>query len=68
VKLTIVIADSAKGKILYKSKVESASSRDDVSFSEEEIGGQLSAALGDAIQKVFQEKAVAQKIKEVLSQ
>jgi hypothetical protein len=68
VKLTIVFADLAKGKILYKSKVESASSRDDVSFSEEEIGGQLSAALGDAIQKVFQEKAVAQKIKEAITQ
>jgi hypothetical protein len=67
VKLTIVIADLAKGKILYKSKVESLSSRDDVSFSEEEIGGQLSAALGDAIEKVFQEKAVVQKIKEALS-
>jgi hypothetical protein len=67
-KLTIVIADLAKGKILYTSKVESSSSRDDVSFSEEELGGQLSAALGDAIGKVFEEKAVAQKIKEAITQ
>ena len=67
-KLTIVIADLAKGKILYKSKVESSSSRDDVSFSEEELGGQLSAALGDAIKKIFEDKAVAQKIKEAITQ
>ncbi len=67
-KLIIVIADLAKGKILYKSKVESSSSRDDVSFSEEKLGGQLSTALGDAIKKVFEEKAVAQKIKEAIIQ
>ena len=67
-KLTIVIADLAKRKILYKSKVESSSSRDDVSFSEEEIGGQLSAALGDAIKKVFEDEALAQKIKEAIAQ
>jgi uncharacterized lipoprotein YajG len=67
-KLTIVIADLAKRKILYTSNVESSSSRDDVSFSEEEIGGQLSASLGDAIKKVFDDKAVAQKIKEAITQ
>ena len=67
-KLTVVIADLAKGKILYKSKVESSSSRDDVSFSEQELGDQLSASLGDAIQKVFEEKAVAQKIKEAMAE
>jgi len=67
-KLTVVIADLAKGKILHKSKVESSSSRDDVSFSEEELGGQLSTALGDAIKKVFEDEAVAQKIKEAISQ
>ena len=66
-KLTIVFADLAKGKILYKSKVESSLSRDDVSFSEEWLGKQVSTALGDAIEKVFQEKAVAQTIKEAIS-
>jgi len=67
-KLIIVIADLAKGKILYKGKVESSSSRDDVSFSEAQLGEQLSNALGDAIGKVFEEKAVAQKIKEAITQ
>lgn len=64
-KLTIVFADPAKGKILYKSKVESLLSRDDVSFSEEWFGDQASSVLGDAIEKVFQEKAVAEKINPV---
>jgi flavodoxin len=68
VKLNVFFADLAKGKILYTSKVESASSRDDISFSEEELGGQLSTALGDAIQKIFDDKAVAQKIKEAIIQ
>jgi len=67
-KLTIVIADLAKGRILHKSKVESSSSRDDVSFSEEELGGQLSTVLGDSIKKVFEDEAVAQKIKEAITQ
>ncbi len=67
-KLTIVFADAAKGNILYKSKVESSSSRDYVTFSEEELGKQISTALGDAIEKVFKEKEVAQKIKEITTQ
>ncbi|OGP66862.1 MAG: hypothetical protein A2W27_08425 [Deltaproteobacteria bacterium RBG_16_44_11] len=66
-KLTIIFADVATGKIIYKSKVESSSSKDDVSFSEEQLGGQLSTALGDAIEKVFKDKDVAQKLKEVLN-
>ncbi len=65
-KLTIVFADLAKGRILYKSKVESSLSRDDISFSEEWLGKQASNALGDALEKVFQEKAVAEKIKEAI--
>jgi len=67
VKLNIIIADLAKGKIIYKGKVESSSSRDDVSFSEEEIGGQVSTALGDAIKNVFDDQVVAQKIKEAIT-
>jgi hypothetical protein len=67
VKMTIVFADAAKGKILYKSKVESSSSKTAVSFSEAQLGEQLSTALGDAIEKVFKEKDVAQKLEEVLN-
>jgi hypothetical protein len=66
-KLTIYFADLVKGKIFYKSKVESSSSQEHVSFSEERLGEQASIVLGDAIEKVFEKRAVAQKIKEALS-
>ena len=68
IKLTIVFADMAKGKILYKSKVESNYSKEYVLFSEEILGEQAGIALGDAIEKLFAEKAVAQKLKEAIVQ
>ena len=68
IKLTIVFADMAKGKILYKSKVESSYSKEHVLFSEENLGEQAGIALGDAIEKIFEDKAVAQKIKEAIAQ
>jgi hypothetical protein len=67
-KLTIVFADVAKGKIFYKSKVESNYSRENVWFSEESLGEQAGIALGDAIEKAFADQAVAQKIKEAVAQ
>jgi len=67
IKLNIIIADLASGKIIYKRTVESVSSQEHVSFSEERLGDQASIALSDAIEKVFEEKALAQKIMEVLS-
>jgi hypothetical protein len=56
-----------KNKIVYKSTVESVSSQEYVYFSEEHLGDQASIALGDSIEKVFEEKAVALKIKEILA-
>jgi hypothetical protein len=67
-KLTIVFADMAKGKILYKSTVESNFSKEYVLFSEENLGEQAGIALGDAIEKVFADKAVAQRLKEAIAQ
>ena len=67
-KLTIVFADMAKGKILYQSKVESSYTKEHVLFSEENLGEQAGIALGDAIEKIFEDKAVAQKIKEAIAQ
>ena len=67
-KLTIILADMAKGKILYKSKVESSYSKEYVLFSEESLGEQASIALGDAIEKLFEDKTVAQKLKEAIAQ
>ena len=67
-KLTIVFADMAKGKILYKSTVESNFLKEYVLFSEESLGEQAGITLGDAIEKVFADKAVAQKLKEAIAQ
>jgi hypothetical protein len=67
IKLTIIFADLTTGKIIYKRIVESVSSQEHVSFSEERLGDQGSIALSDAIEKVFEEKALAQKIKEILA-
>ena len=67
-KLTIVFADMAKGKILYQSKVESNYTKEHVLFSEESLGEQAGIALGDAIEKLFEDKAVAQKLKEAIAQ
>ena len=66
IKLSVIIADLATGKIIYKRIVESINSKEHVSFSEERLGDQASIALGDSIEKVFEEKAVAQKIREIL--
>ena len=68
IKLNLVVADLAKGKILYKSNVAITYSKDDVSFSEGQLGHEASIALGDAIGKVFEGKSVAQKIKEAITQ
>jgi hypothetical protein len=67
IKLNIIIADLAAGKIIYKRTVESVSSQENLSFSEERLGDQASIALGYSIEKVFEEKDLAQKIKEVMS-
>jgi len=67
-KLTIIFADMAKGKILYKSKVESNYSKEHVLFSEERLGEQAGIVLGDAIEKLFENKVVAQKLKEAIAQ
>lgn len=66
IKLNIVFADMIKGRILYESKVESSYSKEYALFSEEVLGGQAGIALGDAIEKLFTEKAVAQKFKEAI--
>lgn len=67
IKLNIILADMATSKIIYKRTVESISSHEHVSFSEERLGDQSSIVLGDSIEKVFEEKALALKIKEIMS-
>lgn len=66
-KLGIVVADPAKGKILYKSNVDAAFFKRDVSFSEKQLGQEASTALGDAIEKLFEKKTMTQIMKEAVS-
>jgi len=68
IKLSIFFADMAKGKILYKTTVESSYSKENVLFSENILGEQADIVLADAIEKLFEDKNVAQKLKEALAQ
>jgi hypothetical protein len=67
IKLTVVIADMAKGKILYESKVESSHLQEYFWFSEEHLGDQAGIVLGDAIEKLFEDKVLAEKLKESIA-
>lgn len=67
-KLSLVLADAAKGKILYRSSVESNSSLEYVSFSEARLEEQINITMSDAIEKVFEDKNLAQKLKEAISE
>ncbi|KQC08556.1 MAG: hypothetical protein APR62_04520 [Smithella sp. SDB] len=66
IKLKFVFADIIKNKIFYESRVESSYSKEYALFSEEALGEQASISLGDAIEKLFTEKVVAQKLKEAI--
>jgi len=66
IKLTVYLADSVNKKILHRSSVESTTSLKHVSFSEERMGDQAGIALGDGIEKIFENGELAQKIRESL--
>jgi len=68
IKLGLVLADAANGKILYRGSVETDSSLEHVSFSEERLEEQINIGMADAIEKVFEDKNLAQKIKEALNE
>lgn len=66
-KLTLVLADAAKGKILYRSSVESNISLEHVSFSEARLEEQINISMADAIEKVFEDRNLAKKLKEAMT-
>ena len=68
IKLNIVFADVQSGHLVYTRQVEASASREHFSFSEERMGRELSALLGEAIRNVFEDKAVAEKIKELITE
>ncbi len=65
-KLTIYLADTVNKKILHRATVEATTSLEHVSFSEDRMGNQASMALGDAIEKLFEKRELAQEIQEAL--
>ncbi len=65
IKLTIIFADVSEGHVFYTRRVEATSSHEHVSFSEERMGDYMSTLLVEAIRNVFEDKAVAAKIREV---
>ncbi len=67
IRLTLVLADPAKAKILYRSSVESKTSLEHVSFSEARLEEQANIALGDAIERNLEDKKFAQKLKEIMT-
>jgi hypothetical protein len=68
IRLTLYVADVVHKRILHKATVEATTSLEHVSFSEDRMGYQASIALGDAIEKTFEKRELAQKIRETLGQ
>jgi hypothetical protein len=66
VRLTVLFADAEKGMVFHKTTVESALSREDFRFSEEELEQQISGALSDAIEKVFENRSLKQKMEAMI--
>ncbi|HPL62261.1 MAG TPA: hypothetical protein PK587_00720 [Syntrophales bacterium] len=66
VRLTLFLADAEKGRILYRAAAESSTSLDHVLFSEDRLESQINTALSDAVEKLFEGKAIDNKIREAL--
>ena len=67
IRLTLYLTDTVRKKILYLSTVEATTSVEHVTFSEDRMGYQASLALGDAIEKLFEKRQLAQKMAETVS-
>ncbi len=62
IKLTFVVADLRKGRIIYRTSAESSSSMDFLLFSEEKIQEQANSILAGAIERVFFSSDIKEKI------
>jgi uncharacterized lipoprotein YajG len=65
VKLSVVFADVAKKKMKFKVNVESSPSLEHIRFTEEKMTEVMNDALSAAINRIFENREVHQKIKEV---
>jgi hypothetical protein len=68
IRLTLYLADTRQKQILFRSTVEASTSLEHITFSERRMGDQAAIALGDAIEKLFENRALSEKIKEILNQ
>jgi hypothetical protein len=68
IKFSLVLADAAKKKIVYRSSVEIDTTLEHFSFSEERLEKQINVALAEAIEKLFDERKTAQKLKEAINE
>ncbi|MBN1363443.1 MAG: hypothetical protein JW976_01425 [Syntrophaceae bacterium] len=68
IKLNVFFADMANGRILYKTTVENSYSMEHVWFSENILGEQAEIILADAVERLFEDKNTAQKLKEAITQ
>lgn len=66
IKVTICVADMAGKRILHKATVVATTSLEYVFFTEDRMGEQAGYALGDAIEKIFEKREVAQAIRQAL--
>lgn len=68
VKITIVVADVAAGKIIHRITTTSTNSLKHVYFSEELLGRQLSIAISEAVESALTTPTLKEKIKNALDQ
>lgn len=66
IKLTVVVADAQTGNIIYQVSTASKNSLEHVYFSEEMLGQQISGAITEAVEKVFEGNVLKEKIKGAL--
>lgn len=66
VKLTVVVADTQTGKIIYQVSTASKNSLEHVYLSEEMLGQQISGAITEAVEKALEGNSLKEKIKGAL--
>jgi len=67
-RITVLFAGVQTGRVFYKVTTQSSVTLEHVLFSEERIEQQINAALSDAIEKIFEGREVATKIREAAGQ
>jgi len=67
VKLTVLYADVKKKFVFHRTTVESQWSQEALRLSEEEVAQQLSGALSEAVEKIFDGPSLKKKVQDMLN-